>query len=373
MINSSTYYFYPQQDTAKKASPVFEQPRLGFDDEESVKEEPKEERKEIKKKNPFASVTEEDLLNKKEKKKEKKKKATTGDSLVKKEEKKSSEKVTPKKEQDKGKEDIIYKPAEQQLPPKEELPKAIDTVEKKIVTTPVIPVEKVKPKGIMVPERRNYINQDGIFVLSLIIALLFGWINVFHRKRFSQVINAFFIARYINQLIREENSLLQRVFIMVSIIFILILSIFTYQSVNFYQIDLNTHNGFIIFMICALGVSLTYFVKLVVLNVVGFAFDEEKSTKEYFYNIFLINNFLGIILVPIILCLAYVPQLSKDLLIQIGISVYVLSLVYRVLRGMLIGWTNGHYSLFHIFLYFCTLEILPFLLMIKLLSGLLPK
>ena len=119
-------------------------------------------------------------------------------------------------------------------------------------------------------------------------------------------------------------------------------------------------------MVCALGVSIIYMVKLISLNFMGFILKTERTVKEYFYNILLINNFIGILLVPIILAVAYFPQFDKINLIKVGIFLYLAAFGYRVVRGMLIGVAVSGYSFFHIFLYFCSLEILPFLIIMKL-------
>lgn len=367
------------QDTVKKKSPIVVEDRQGFGDSDTPAEESKESNKVIDKRSPFgvAEVDADKAKAKKKKDKEKNNKDSNSKKTPKKEEnEKSAVKKETKKEQTAVKPNIIPKKEN-----KSETSKIVTEIPKKEEQKP-IPVVKTeaekpvkkhytehkRPANYLAPKYRNYINQDGLFIMFLTIGLLFGWINIFHRKRFIQVLNAFFVTRIINQLIREENSLLQRVFVMVSVIFILIFSIFVFQAAVFYGIKLPGGGHVLLFFACALGVSIIYFSKFMIINFTGYLFDAEKLTKDYFYNIFLINNFVGLLFVPLVLLIAYTHLIPKEVLIYSGSFIYLLSFAYRVIRGFSIGLNESKYSVFHIFLYLCTLEILPLILMMKLIN-----
>jgi hypothetical protein len=64
--------------------------------------------------------------------------------------------------------------------------------------------------------------------------------------------------------------------------------------------------------------------------------------------------------------MACVKDVSPEVFIYSGGSVFVLLLLIRVLRGVLIGFNSIRVSKFYLFLYLCTLEILPFVIMAKL-------
>ena len=355
-----TYYYF--QDSTKTNSPVHEQPRVGFDEEErSTGEEIQKETTSSEKQSPFAKDVNK-LLEEQKKAKKKEKGAKSKDDQKKEEKSKVERNKDEKSNDERNKDEKSKDERNKDNKSKEEKTEIKEAVLKEQVSE-VSNADTAKPaqiltvtiknplkiKKVLSPVKRNYQNQDGIFLLFLLICILFGWINVFHRRRFAQVINAFFITRYINQLIREENATLQRVFVMVSVIFILVLSIFGYQSLNYFNITIPGVNKVQLFMMCALGISIMYFVKLMSLFFVGHIMKAEKIVKEYFYNIFLINNFIGIILVPIVLSIAYLPWINKDILMQTGVGLYLLSFVYRILRGGILGWSNGGYSLVHVF------------------------
>lgn len=375
--------FIQDQDTAKKKSPIVVEERQGFDDAPVLQD--KNVDNKLDKRSPFGvAELDADKAKEKNKKKKERDKKKSDDSKNTNEKSNESEpskviqkefnalqpNIIPKKEP--------KKVADTSLSIKNEpLPETEQKAEvKKLEITPVetektvakTKTETQKPSGYLVPQYRNFVNQDGLFLMFLLIGLLFGWINIFHRKRFVQVLNAFFVTRIINQLIREENSLLQRVFIMVSVIFILILSIFVFQTAVFFNVHLPGGGHVLLFFACALGVSIIYFSKFLIVNFTGYLFDAEKLTKDYFYNIFLVNNFIGLLFVPLVLLIAYTHLIPKETLILSGGIVYLLSFIYRITRGFVLALNGSQYSMFHIFLYICTLEILPLFLLIKLIK-----
>jgi hypothetical protein len=356
------------QDTLLKKSPVIVNERLGFDELLHTPKESVQTNGLPDKRSPFG-VTE---IEFKEIKSSKKKGETTENSVSNKQtssgKELSNQNPIPSPR-------IISAPKIQSdtisnsIVPVQEL-KSIQKKERvKTDSLQTVVVKPISKKVYLNPKQRNYINQDGLFILFIVIALLIGWINIFHRKRLVQLLNAFFITRIINQLIREENSLLQRVFTAVSILFVLVLTIFSYQAAMFYKISFFSINQqFLLFIFCILAVSIIYFSKFVIISLVSYLFDAEKLTRNYFYNTFLINNFVGLILLPIILLIAYNRLIPADLLIKAGAFIFIASFIYRITRGVVIAIADGTYSVFHILLYLCTLEILPILFLIKLIK-----
>jgi hypothetical protein len=373
------------QDTAKKKSPIVVEDRQGFDDSPVLQE--KNNDNKVDKRSPFG-VAEVDADKAKEKaKKKKEKNADQKKSEVSKNQdyKSKVQESAPLIKNDRNVVKFNIIPKKEQKKPLDTIetvkndPKTLTEKKREIKNLEITPIntqkpfaktktETKKPSGYLVPQYRNFVNQDGLFLMFLMIGLLFGWINIFHRKRFVQVLNAFFVTRIINQLIREENSLLQRVFIMVSVIFILILSIFVFQTSVFFNVHLPGGGHVLLFFACALIVSIVYFSKFMIVNFAGYLFDAEKLTKDYFYNIFLVNNFVGLLFVPLVLLIAYTHLIPKETLIMSGGLIYLLSFTYRVTRGFVLALNGSQYSVFHIFLYLCTLEILPLFLLIKLIK-----
>jgi hypothetical protein len=70
-------------------------------------------------------------------------------------------------------------------------------------------------------------------------------------------------------------------------------------------------------------------------------------------------------MLPIVMCISFVRQVSPVVFIYSGEFIIVLFILIRIVRGAVI-WLNGLRGYgFYLFLYLCTLEILPFAVLIK--------
>jgi hypothetical protein len=123
--------------------------------------------------------------------------------------------------------------------------------------------------------------------------------------------------------------------------------------------------------VAALWIALTifgvYVVKIISTRMLGFVFEVKEAAREYAYNIVLFNKTVGLLLFPVTLLLAYARQIPSSWLIGLGLGLWGLVLLYRLLRLSFIGFSVRGVSIFYIILYLCTLEILPVLVIIKLL------
>lgn len=124
-------------------------------------------------------------------------------------------------------------------------------------------------------------------------------------------------------------------------------------------------SGWVIFAKCFAGVSAIYLVRHLFLYMVGVSFPVRKEASLYGFTIESFNLFIGIILLPLNLIIAFGPTNIAIPLIYVGMAVIGLLLLLRTFRGLLIAtrWISS--NLIHFFLYLCTFEILPILLLIK--------
>ncbi len=205
----------------------------------------------------------------------------------------------------------------------------------------------------------------GVAALLLVAFILFVWLYAANRKRLGQVIKAFYINRYANQLGRDELSLGNRVSIFLSVLFVITVSLFISQSANYYGFN-KDGSELLFFIKTAMVVSLVYGLKMVIVRFFGYVFQNQKDAGEYAMMVFLFCNILGLFLLPIVVCMAFVRDLSPFIFIYSGLSLFVFLLFIRLLRGVVIGFNSIRVSKFYLFLYLCTLEILPFVIIVKL-------
>jgi len=218
----------------------------------------------------------------------------------------------------------------------------------------------------------NYHFQPSwVMMLIVLSVMIIGYLFSAFHSRFISVLKAVFTARFANELAREEYSLTHPASIFLSINFILTSSFFILQlfsSNKFFSFGIETN--FISFLVVIACVVSTYVIKILSLKILGFIFDKPFITGEYTFIIFLVNQIVGIGLIPIIIFIAYGNMSYTKGFIYAGIVLMVLAFIVRVGKGTISALTRGEVTLFYLFLYLCTLEILPLLIGWKLIEKL---
>ena len=217
------------------------------------------------------------------------------------------------------------------------------------------------------PVALNRDNSLWVFFALFIIVMAFAWIRVFYTRTIRQIFQALMSMTVSTQLIRDENLLLQRASVMLTVLFNMVVAFFLYQaSVIFEWSSDNIGTGFGRFLLFAILISFIYTFKFIILKIIGFVFKTDKPLSGYIFNIFLINNVLGMLLLPVVVALPFLPASLSRIMIFVSLGLIALGFFYRLLRGLFIGISYSEFSKFYLLLYLCTLEIAPLLVLIKL-------
>ncbi|MCX6290519.1 MAG: DUF4271 domain-containing protein [Bacteroidetes bacterium] len=220
------------------------------------------------------------------------------------------------------------------------------------------------------PQSLNRNTPDWIFPLLLLILASFAWLRAYYHKYFAQIVSAFFNTNLTNQVVRDENILVQRASILLNIVFTLVAALLLYFiSIHFRWQMLGTGYGFSRYIFMALLISAVYAMKFMILKICGYLFKTEKEMAAYIFNIFLINNMLGILLVPAVALLAFSSVMNPAWIIYFSIFLAGSGFLYRVTRGIAIGFSSPVFSPYYLFLYLCTLEFAPLAVLVKILTG----
>jgi hypothetical protein len=79
---------------------------------------------------------------------------------------------------------------------------------------------------------------------------------------------------------------------------------------------------------------------------------------------YLFNLFIGIILLGTVACMAFA---QPTIFFYISLFVIFITYLLRMFREAIIGFRLIKFSVFHLILYLCTLEILPLIVVAKIL------
>ncbi len=220
------------------------------------------------------------------------------------------------------------------------------------------------------PQSYNKPNPDWFTIILFIVIFGFMWIRVFYLKILRQIINAFFSTSMTNQIVRDENILIQRASVMLSVLFYLVAALFLYQVSMAFEWQSNwLTDGFSRLIIFAFFIAFAYSIKMIQLKLLGYLLDIDRQVATYIFNIFLMNNVLGMFLLPVVMVIAYVYTPFSQTLLMAALFVIGTTFLYRLVRGVFIGMSIPRFSVFYLFLYLCAFEIAPLALIFKIASG----
>lgn len=227
--------------------------------------------------------------------------------------------------------------------------------------------KEVAPSPVLQPQKIKSPVSTRNFHAGLVTFLLFflAILVSLYSPVIKQLYKAFLNDNMLKLKHREQGSFLHLSLIMLYFYFFLNAGFFCYQLVKYQGWEGNSNSR--LFFSCVLGLSAVFFIKHLFLRILGAVFPIEKEIKQYNFTIVVFNIILGITLLPLNLLIAYGPSDLPKYLIYSTLIIIALIYGFRIIRSLLIGSRYISSHKFHFFMYLCTVEIAPTLILVKLL------
>ncbi|MEI6747858.1 MAG: DUF4271 domain-containing protein [Bacteroidales bacterium] len=216
------------------------------------------------------------------------------------------------------------------------------------------------------PEIRPGSTADYTISAMLLCLLIYTWIQRFYAKRLRQVFKAAALPRFLNQLERDGNLFAERISLGLSVIFILVFTLALGQiAENKFGVAFSSEDGALLYLMLWSAVCLIWLVKSSFIKLIGIIFKTEIYAQSYLLNNLIFNMVTGIILFFPVVMTAYV---DAEVYTWVSVVIIFILLTTKILRGILIGLANTDFSILYLFVYLCTLEIAPYILLYKVLT-----
>jgi hypothetical protein len=210
----------------------------------------------------------------------------------------------------------------------------------------------------------NQYQPDWILALLIFCFILQAWVQFVYRKRFRQLVLAPFSKRFLNQLVRDGNLFNERLSLALGIIYFISIALMIYE-VNDLLLEGQIPpplKEFSFYLVIMLSLLLFWIIKVSGIRMLGMVFKTENTTGMYLLNVLVINIITGMVLIPLLVLVIYMKSVF---LLHITLIIIILSLLFLFIRGFLIGLSLTKFSYLFLFVYLCTLEILPLIILIK--------
>lgn len=216
-------------------------------------------------------------------------------------------------------------------------------------------------KGELRKQRSNWV------LLSLgVLLLLFGCISVFFRVELIAIIHAFYSDRTLAQLSKEDNFFTSWAFLFLYVLFGFTVGIFIYIVLDSMALH-TSYTGMHLFFILSLLVVLLFTAKIVITRILGFVFDLQRLVRDYISALYLCYFNVAIVLLPLVMIMLLLSSEATTAGLWAALIVIGMVLAFQFLRVSKNVLTSYQFPKFYLFLYLCTLEIGPILILLKLL------
>lgn len=237
--------------------------------------------------------------------------------------------------------------------------RAIPIRQVELKTEKVIPINK-----LFDPSPRQIEIGGWQTVILIVTLILLGFSKAFSSGRFKQTIKAIVNYGVAQEITREEKVFFHSVNILLTIIHIFLISLFIYQVKDVIFYSQTGMYPFVYYLLIVGFILAMYLIKYIFSLILFFIFEDVSISSEYIFNISLYNNLLGVLLIPI-LGLAYFSSLDfYFILYYLALPTLLATFFLRMVRLYSIGKIKG-ISFFYIFLYICTLEIIPLVVLFR--------
>ncbi|MGC9331157.1 MAG: DUF4271 domain-containing protein [Bacteroidales bacterium] len=218
----------------------------------------------------------------------------------------------------------------------------------------------------------NLINSTYIhdYLLIIIVVCIIVVLRVFYLnpKVFVRILHSPFNLNELEKIQEDTNIIITRTSFFLNIVFLIALSVFCFLTIRFFNLDLqkeiNITNN-MAFLAAIFGIFLLfYLLRYIIYYLVGYVSDNTVVQHHYIKIWMNLNKGFGLILLPMLIALMYFPDNIKPYIIYFLAVVFALQFVFKLLQGFKIS-ANYDVSFLVIFLYLCTLELLPVSVVIK--------
>lgn len=235
-----------------------------------------------------------------------------------------------------------------------------------------VKIEHVFANHQLIKKNKEPIGQqinDDVWTATL-LTLVFIFLVIFRvtsEKKYNLILKSFFSFSSSRQLLREDYRINKGTSILLILIFLISFAFFLLK-INYFYNYYSVENSLSFFFVILLILLITYAFKFMSLISLSSLFNSREMVEEYINHIFFSIKAIGVFIFPLLILLEF-SKLNPLPLVVFGLLICLLFYSIRVSRGIILLMNNKLISFSHIFLYFCALEILPLIVIIKIMMS----
>jgi len=223
-------------------------------------------------------------------------------------------------------------------------------------------------------DTRKYVNRNAIKLrkspdqwivfVFLIIVLLYVLIKNIYNKTLSIIFQAYWNDRAISQFTRDDNFFKLRNTLLYFVLFAMVYGLLIKYMLDTFGVEIKTKDSDEYLFITAAAV-LFYIGKFILMKFAGYVFSIQKLMSGYLSIISISNFIYSIFIIPFLILYYYLPNEYEGLVFYLILILFCFNTIYKYLRTGSFILNNFQFPKFYLFLYLCSLEIMPLLIIYK--------
>ncbi len=205
-----------------------------------------------------------------------------------------------------------------------------------------------------------------VWILAVIagLILLFAILKNTFSKQLMAIVQSFFSNRALGNLNKEDNLFSSWPFLLLFVQFGFTIGMFFYLVAQYKAIDDVAH-GFQFYVTISILIIVLYVLKIVVLRLLGYVFNVQKPVNEYVSILYLSYFNASLLFMPLVVAFALSPLKYGVFYMAIATILLAIIFIFQFIRAGINILSHHRFSKVYLFLYFCTLEICPILILVK--------
>ena len=215
--------------------------------------------------------------------------------------------------------------------------------------------EKVKIKG-----------KDTVFYGVVLLLLIFGFIKNNHSRYLKDLMRIFFRTTLRQRQIRDQLMGASLPSMLYNILFLFSGAFFITLLFRYYNLG-SQYYFWVLYAYSFIALLLIYLIKYISLKLFGLLLRLSEAAETYIFVVFTTNKIIGIVILPFIVGIAFSGGQLNQIFVTLGIIVILGLYIYRFYLSYISLHKQIKVSFFHFMVYLSAFEVVPLLLINKLL------
>ena len=216
--------------------------------------------------------------------------------------------------------------------------------------------------------KRQWQGKEGFFYSIVALLLFFALAKNNFSRYLDDLFKVFFRTTLKQRQTRDQLMAAPLPSLLFNILYALSAALFITLLFKHFHLG-DQYSFWVLFAFSVSALVVIYSIKFVALKLFGWILGISEATNTYIFLVFSTNKIIGILLLPFVVGMAFMDKTFYDVVFSLSICVLGAVFIYRFFLSFVLVKKQMVINLFHFLLYIIAFEIIPLLLINKLLVS----